>query len=119
MVTKKERRKFKRFRPQEGTMAVDHNALGPVIDISMGGLAFRYMGEYPKKTNSNHLGIFLGSEDILIEEISTKVILDKQISQGSSFLNTPTRQRSIQFTKLTRSQHKYLTDFIGSKTMQA
>ncbi len=99
-------------------MAVDYNALGPVIDISMGGLAFRYMGETPKQLRSNNLGIFLGSEDILIEEITTKVILDKQISQGSSFLNTPTRQRSIQFTELTRSQQKHLKDFIGSKTIE-
>ncbi len=116
MITKKDRREFKRFRPQEGTMAINYNALGPVLDISMGGISFKYMGNYSKKSSSALLGIFLGSEDILIEEISTKVVSDKLIYEGSSFLNTPTRKRSMQFNNLTRLQREHLRDFIGSKT---
>lgn len=118
MFTHKERRQFKRFRPKDGTMAVNHHALGPVVNISMGGLSFRYMGDNPAKPISDILGIFLGSDDVLIEQISTKVITDKLISQGSSFLKASTRQRSIQFTNLTKSQRKSLKDFIGSKTME-
>ena len=70
-------------------MAVNNHALGPVINISMGGLSFRYMGENTNKKISDILGIFLGSEDILIEKLPTKVITDKLISQGSTFLKTP------------------------------
>jgi hypothetical protein len=117
MLTQKERRQFTRFRPKDGTMAVDRHALGPVIDISMGGLSFRYMGENPAKSIPDTLGIFLGSDDILIEKISTKIITDRLISQGSSFLKASTRQRSIQFTNLTESQRENLEEFICSKTM--
>ncbi len=117
MLTQKERRRFKRFRPKDGTMAVNRHALGPVINISMGGLSFRYMGEDSTKQVSDILGIFLGLDDVLIERIVTKVISDKLISHGSSFMKTSTRQRSIQFTKLTHSQRENLEEFIGSKTL--
>ncbi len=117
MLAKKERRKFVRFRPKDGTMAVNHHALGPVMNISMGGLSFRYMGEDETKPVSDLLGIFLGSDDVLIEKIPTKVISDKLVSQGSTFMKTSTRQRSIEFTKLTQSQRSSLKEFIGSKTM--
>ncbi len=119
MLTQKERRQFTRFRPKDGTMAVNHHALGPVINISMGGLSFRYMGEDSAKAVSDILGIFLGSDDVLIEKIPTKIISDELISSGSAFMKTPTRQRSIQFTELTHSQRASLKDFIGNKTTGA
>ena len=118
MSIKEERRQFTRFRPKDGTMAVNHHALGPVINISLGGLSFRYMGEDNSKTVSDLLGIFLGSENILIEKLPTKVVTDKLISQGSTFLKTPTRQRSIKFTNLTKMQRDKLTDFISNKTLK-
>ena len=117
MLPRKERRQFMRFRPKDGTMAINHHALGPVINISMGGLSFQYMGEDSTKPISNILGIFLGSDNVLIEKISTKIITDRLISQGSAFLKTSTRQRSIQFTNLTKSQRKNLKSFISRKTM--
>lgn len=44
-----ERRKFIRYLPKEGTMAINNHALGPVINISMGGLAFRYLAGISSK----------------------------------------------------------------------
>ncbi len=117
MIVQKERRKFTRFRPKDGTVAVNRHALGPITNISMGGLSFRYMGEDSARTVSDILGIFLGSDDFLIEKIPTKVVSDKLISYGSSFMRASTRQRSIQFTELTDSQRKDLKDFIDNKTV--
>ena len=116
MLLQKERRRFTRFRPKDGTMAVNNHALGPVVNISMGGLSFRYMRENPTRPISDILGIFLGSDDVLIEKIPTKLITDKLVSEGSSFLKTTTRQRSIQFTELTEAQRINLEEFINSKT---
>jgi len=50
-----EQRKHKRFRPQDGTYAIlrgPGKKLGQVINISRGGLAFRYIdiGERPKRS---------------------------------------------------------------------
>ena len=116
MSYQKERRQFKRFRPKEGTMAIDNHALGPVIDISMGGLAFRYVIEDAAKPISNFLGIFLSSDDILIDRLSTKLIADEFLSQSSSFLTSSTRKRSIQFINLTETQRNSLEEFINTKT---
>ncbi len=116
MLPGKERRKFARYRPKGGTMAVNQHALGPVINISMGGLSFQYMGENSSKPISDILGIFLGSDNFLIDKIPTKIITDILISHGSSFLQTSTRQRSIQFTELSQSQRENLEEFISNKT---
>ncbi len=112
----KERRQFARFRPKVGTMAVNQHALGPVINISMGGLSFQYMGESSTKPVSDVLGVFLGSDNVLIDKIPTRIITDKLVSHGSTFLRTSTRQRSIQFTQLSKSQQEHLEDFISNKT---
>jgi c-di-GMP-binding flagellar brake protein YcgR len=118
MLTHTERRQSTRFRPKDGTMAVNNHALGPVINISMGGLSFRYMGADTTKSISDRLGIFLGSENILIDKLPTKIIADKLISHGSAFLKTPTRECSLKFLELTPVQRKKLTDFISNKTVE-
>ena len=118
MCTQTERRQSTRFRPKDGTMAVNSHALGPVINISMGGLSFRYTGNNDTKAITNKLGIFLGSENILIDKLPSKIIADKLISKGSSFLKTPTRECSIQFLSLSKQQRDKLTDFISHKTVE-
>lgn len=116
MQPQKERRQDERFRPKEGTIAVNSHALGPITDISMGGLAFRYVVEDASKPLSDSLGIFLSSDDILIDKLTTKLISDEFVSQSSSFLNTSTRKRSVQFVNLSESQSKKLKKFIDKKT---
>jgi len=118
MIAQKERRRHTRFRPKEGTMAVSQQVLGPIINISMAGLAFRYMNGTTNKKISDRLGIFLGSDNILIEELTTQVISDKIVSSGSTFLQISTRQRSIQFINLTKQQRIKLEDFISNKTLE-
>ncbi len=97
-------------------MAVNNHALGPIVNISMGGLAFRYMETEKTQPGSDKLGIFLGSDDFLIEKIESRLITDTAVEQDSSFMQTKTRQRSIQFLNLTSEQHKKLEDFILRKT---
>lgn len=116
MHPQEERRQFERFRPKDGTMAVNSHALGPVIDISMGGLSFRYIVEDASKPISDTLGIFLSSDNILLDKLSTKLIADEFVSQSTSFLKTSTRKRSIQFLNLTETQRKNLENFINEKT---
>ena len=116
MHSLKERRRFKRFQPKDGTMAVNSHALGPVIDISMGGLSFRYVAEDTSKPISDTLGIFLSSENILLDKLSTKLVADEFVSQSTSFLKTSTRKRSIQFLNLTDTQRKNLENFINEET---
>ena len=112
----KERRKFTRFTPKDGTMAVNGHALGPVVDISMGGLSFRYIDDKIESSVTDFFGIFLGSDNILIDKIKSQVVSDKVSNQSTSFLQTRSRQRSIQFLSLTPEQQKELKNFILTKT---
>ena len=78
-----ERRKFTRFVPKDGTMAVNSHALGPVVDISMGGLSFRYSNDKTENAMTDLFGIFLGSDDFLIEKIESRLITDTAVDQDS------------------------------------
>ncbi len=115
-TNQKERRKTVRYRPKDGTMAVNNHALGPIVNISMGGLSFRYLEGTSAELSSDSLGIFLGSDDILIDQLSTRIVTDRLISKGSAFLKTCTRQRSIQFTDLNKKQQTHLQEFISKRT---
>ncbi len=99
-------------------MAVSRHVLGPIINISMAGLSFRYMNETSNGEVPNTLGIFLGSDNILIEDLNTEIISDEIISNRSTFLQTSTRQRSIKFTNLTEGQREKLEEFINNKTVE-
>ena len=112
----KERRQFTRFIPKDGTTAVNNHALGPIIDISMGGYSFRYMDDKNENPMTDFFGVFLGSDDILIDRIESQIVSDKVVTQGTSFLQTRSRQRSIRFVTLTSKQQKALENFILTKT---
>lgn len=114
-----ERRQFQRFRPKDGTMAVSQHVLGPILNISMGGLSFQYIGTIPDQKMPDTLGVFLGSDDILIEKIATRLISDTLRQTTPSFLKSSTRQRSLQFIHLSDKQRTMLQDFIGHKTISS
>ena len=111
-----ERRKFTRFIPKDGTMAVCKHALGPILDISMGGLSCRYMHDKNNVSPSNLFGIFLGSDDILIDKIKSRIVSDEIISQDNSFLKTCFHKLSIEFISLSSDQHQKLKNFLLTKT---
>ena len=112
----KERRKFTRLIPKDGTMAVNNCALGPVVDISMGGLSFRYAANTSAISMTNIFGIFLASDNILIDRIQSKIISNKELDPKTSFSQARSHQLAIQFINLSVNQQKKLEDFILTKT---
>ncbi|MEN8188751.1 MAG: PilZ domain-containing protein [Thermodesulfobacteriota bacterium] len=112
-----ERRLHKRHRPFDGALAINHHTLGPIVDISKGGLSFRYLEEESlRQALLGHLGIFLSSNDFLIDHIESKVVRDTLVANTSSFLSTHTRQCSIQFLNLTHHQTEQLGYFLQNMT---
>ncbi len=112
----KERRRFTRLIPKDGTMAVNNCALGPVVDISMGGLSFRYAANTSAISMTNIFGIFLASDNILIDRIQSKIISNKELDPKTAFLQARSHQLAIQFINLSINQQKKLEDFILTKT---
>lgn len=110
-----EQRKHKRFRPQEGTYAVLKGAgkkLGQVINISRGGLAFRYIdiGERPKR--SFELDISIEEYGFKLDNLSFETVSDFSTSREFPFSSTPIRRRGGQFKALNKNQISGLQYFI-------
>lgn len=112
----KDRRRFTRFTPKNGTVAVNDHTLGPIVNISMGGLAFQCMDNDNSRPMSNHFGIFLDSEDILIDRIQSQIVSSSRLkTPENTFMPTKIRQLSIQFLNLSSVQQKKLKEFILTK----
>ncbi len=105
-----ERRKNKRYKAVEGAYAAispNSHKLGQVIDISMGGLSFKYID-----TNSDDVefeqspeeSIFLSSMGYYVGDLPFKTISDYEITNAPSFSSMKIRKRHVQFTDLSFKQ---------------
>lgn len=114
---KVERRRHERFHVQKDAFAMitplSHKK-GEIIDISRGGLAFRYIPDEKQPKLSVEIGLFL---HIFLEDISfcllrlpIKTVSDFAISSGKSA--DVARRRSVEFRALSESQASELEFFI-------
>ncbi|MBU0992056.1 MAG: PilZ domain-containing protein [Proteobacteria bacterium] len=115
-----ERRAHKRFLAKDGTYAIFgkySNKLGQVIDISNGGLAFRYNDDDNRSIDLFNIGIMVADASDIEEEISfkAKTIADFEISQGTQYF-MPLRQSHVQFVELTDEQKALLSKLIINHT---
>lgn len=115
-----ERRAHKRFLAKDGTYAIFgkySNKLGQVVDISNGGLAFRYNDNENRSVDLFNVGIMIADAPDLADEISlqAKTINDFEIGPGSHYF-MPLRQTHIQFVELTDDQKTLLSKLIINHT---
>ncbi len=115
-----ERRIHKRFFANDGTYAIfgkNSNKLGQVVDISNGGLAFRYNDDENRSADLFNLSIMVADAPDMSEEISfkAKTISDFEIASGSDYF-MPKRQTHVQFVDLTEEQKNLLKRLIINHT---
>ena len=115
-----EQRKHKRFRPQEGTYAILRSPgkkLGQVINISRGGLAFRYIdiGERPER--SFELDISIEEHGLILDSLSFETVSDFSASREFPFSSTPIRRRGGQFKSLKKNQISQLEYLLRNHAM--
>lgn len=105
-----ERRKNKRYKAVEGAYAAispNSHKLGQVIDISMGGLSFKYIDTSSDDTDSESLSeesIFLSSMGYYVGDLPFKTIADYEVTNAPSFSSMKVRKRHVQFTDLSFKQ---------------
>ena len=115
-----ERRKSKRYKAADGAYAAispKSHKLGQIIDISMGGLAFKYIDTNNSDTNNsdtnkedkkNHgkseESIFLSSMGFYVGDLPFKTISDEEVTNAPSFSAMKVRERKVQFTDLSFKQ---------------
>lgn len=115
-----ERRKHQRFQVQEGACAVftpDFCNWGQIVDVSRGGLAFRYTGSEQLPNASFDLGISLANIGFYLGNVPFKAIWDCDITDEAACSSAKTRQCGVQFGELTLNQISQLEYFILNHTV--
>ena len=105
-----ERRKNKRYKAAEGAYAAispNSHKLGQIIDISMGGLAFKYIDTSTENSEKNPVpedAIFLSSMGYYVGDLPFKTITDYEVTDAPSFSSMKVRKRHVKFTDLSFKQ---------------
>ncbi|MES0362944.1 MAG: PilZ domain-containing protein [Desulfobacteria bacterium] len=120
-----EQRRYKRYEvPTDSFVALgpQNSILGQIIDVSMGGLAFRFM-DSKKPTDKSYLDIFLTERDFCLGKVPVKAVSDYEIDNTVTcklvegvYRCTAMRRSSVQFGELTHHQMSQLEHFIQNHT---
>lgn len=122
-----ERRRYTRYGVREGAYAAlspDSARMGQIIDISRGGLCFRYIAQMDQPDNGQETHVFVGDEGIYLEKMPNRLIEDVPVEDGafpgSIIMGSKTmrvmRQRRVSFGELTGNQVAQLEYFIQHRT---
>jgi len=105
-----ERRRNKRYKAVEGAYAAispNSHKLGQIIDISMGGLSFKYIDTSKEDNESDSTpedSVFLSSMGYYVGDLPFKTVSDYEITNAPSFSSMKVRKRHVQFTDLSFKQ---------------
>jgi hypothetical protein len=119
-----ERRKNKRYKAVEGAYAAispNSNKIGQIIDISMGGLCFKYINTENKSeepVNRNEASIFLSSMGYYVGDLPFQTIADYEITDRPSFSSMKVRKRHVKFTDLTLKQLFDLDNYLKNNVSE-
>jgi hypothetical protein len=114
-----ERRQHKRFHAPKGLFAVlrpGYTKMGSVVDMSISGLAFRYVDreEPPKGT---HMDIFMIGDVFHLGKVSVKTVSDVEVVHGRPYCSFTIRRCGVMFGELTDDQKAQLEQFIQDRTI--
>jgi len=111
-----ERRKYRRFRVQNGSFAAlcpQFNILGQIMDVSTGGLSFRYVASEERSKESSQLSILLTDGSFCFDKIPFEAVWDTPMPREFSFGAITLRQCGVHFGELTHGQKLDLQYFMG------
>jgi hypothetical protein len=114
-----DRRKHKRHRAQVSAFVdirIGRIKVGKIVDISRGGLAFRYVDERERLKEQFELDMYFRDNDFRMEYVPVKTIWDRGSARELSF-STRTRLRGVQFGKLKQTQFSELERFLLLNTL--
>jgi hypothetical protein len=114
-----ERRKHKRFQLPKGVfvgIGPENTQVGRLRDLSMGGLAFSYVGS-EQASNGSYLDIFFTDNDFYLGHLPFKTISDYEVVEKLPSGSATLRRRAVKFGKMTRSQKSQLAHIIQNQAV--
>lgn len=119
VVYRIDRRQYPRYRVNDGAYAAlspDSTIMGQIVDISRGGLCFRYIVHREQAMESVATHIFVGDNGFYLEKMPYRIVEDEPLENSSSFFSLMMRQRRVQFSNLTPNQLAQLDYFLFNRT---
>jgi c-di-GMP-binding flagellar brake protein YcgR len=89
--------------------------IGNIVDISLGGLSFRYIASKKFSYKPSHIDILLSDGSFRLNKVRVHSVSDLEVDSETSF-GLETRRHSMQFGELTQSQISQLQYFILNHT---
>jgi c-di-GMP-binding flagellar brake protein YcgR len=89
--------------------------MGNIVDISLGGLSFRYIVSEKCSYRSSHIDILLTDGSFRLNKVRVNTISDLKVDSETS-LNFATRRCGMQFVDLTDKRESDLRYFIETYT---
>ncbi len=114
-----DRRRNKRYRAHKGVLVAPNTRvrkLWQVLDIGMGGLAFRYVSNEGELKTSSEMDIVTGDTRFLLEQIPFRSVSDLEISDGS-ISTRKLRRHGVRFGDMNDTQVRQLEYLIRSHTV--
>jgi hypothetical protein len=116
-----DRRQHKRFQVYDGAFAVLRprsdiwgqviDIVGQIVDISQGGLMFRYIAGENRSHEPFKLDIVLTGDSFRLDNIPFEAVSDMDMTDPLSFSSTTMRRQGLQFGALTHDQKARLQYF--------
>ncbi len=112
-----ERRKSQRYRLSEENFAGAYPYVGEIADLSINGLAFRYLGLGQPEPKAKCLSLY-GRDGGCLSGLECRIVTDRIVPRRSSLSNIFVHERRVQFINLSAEQKKYLFEFIENYKVQ-
>ena len=117
-----EKRRFRRFQAPQNAFALlrgPDGKLGQIIDISRGGLAFRYVANGGQTNGSLQLDIFLANNGFHLEKVSFRTVSDLEVIRQGPSNSVIMRRCGVQFDELNQDHASRLEYFIENYALGA
>ena len=114
-----ERRKHARFKVRSRALAAltrSPTVAGHIIDISEGGLSFRYVASQQRSEESPRMNLLIADGRIHFKTLPFKSIWDSPTPDDFSFGAISTRHCGVQFGHLTDDEKSEIKKFIQNHT---
>ena len=86
--------------------------LGYMIDISLGGLSFRYVDSSQKEASSTELTILVTEPRLCLDRIPFRTVADFELPVEFSFSSIRTRRRCVKFGRMNLLQRNAIEELV-------
>lgn len=117
MGNQQESRRCRRFPVKDGVIALD-SVYGEIIDVSFGGLSFRYTAYDDMTTEPAEFGIIFGGEELFFDNIPLTNVCDIVMDEENPGGAGEVRRRGMAFGDLVPEQVVTLARFIRQFSLE-